>query len=320
MNLYLRSLRPVQLRLVAAIARHGKLRLAAASCGMTVPAASRMLTDMETQLNAALFERTAKGMRPTPSGEVLARHARKLTHDLDQMAQDFTAHLSGRGGSVRVGAVTGAALALVIPAILRLKHETPQVEVLLDVSSSSRLMWGLERGEYDFTLSRLAPEAHAPDYEISAGRDESILLMVRRGHPMAGRDPAALADLVEYPWTMQDRGAPIRHALDIAFHDEGIALPENLIKTASVVAIMALLRDSDVIAVVTHEVADLLLSPPFSADLVLLRLPRPIVIEPYHILRPRDRILSAAAKRLLDLVEQNLAGMTVTNSVNARRQ
>ena len=60
MNLYLRSLRPVQLRLVAAIARHGKLRLAAASCGMTVPAASRMLTDMETQLNAALFERTAK--------------------------------------------------------------------------------------------------------------------------------------------------------------------------------------------------------------------------------------------------------------------
>lgn len=59
---------------------------------------------------------------PTPSGEVLARHARKLTHDLDQMAQDFTAHLSGRSGSVRVGAVTGAA-ALVIPAILRLKHE-----------------------------------------------------------------------------------------------------------------------------------------------------------------------------------------------------
>ena len=99
-----------------------------------------------------------------------------------------------------------------------------------------------------------------------------------------------------------------------------VPLDDGSDPTASVVAIMALLRDSDVIAVVTHEVADLLLSPPFSADLVLLRLPRPIVIEPYHILRPRDRILSAAAKRLLDLVEQNLAGMTVTNSVNARRQ
>lgn len=307
MTTYLRSLRPVQLRLITAIAHHGKLHLAADACNMTTPAASRMLADLETQAGADLFVRTPKGMLPTPAGTVLANHARKLVHDIDRMAQDFAAHLGGTRASVQVGAVTGGALAAIIPATLQLKREAPLVDVSLDVASSSRLMWGLERGQFDFTLSRVGPDDYSRDFEIQPARDEAVLLMVRRGHPIAGASKVRLADLQDQMWTMQDRGAPIRHALEIAFHEEGIDLPENLIKTASVVAIMALLRDSDVIAVVTHEVADLLLSPPFSADLVMLDTERHIVIEPYHILRPRNRLMSAAAERLLALVKDQLA-------------
>lgn len=306
MTSYIRSLRPVQLRLITVIARHGKLRLAADACGMTVPAASRMLADMEAKLGTALFERAAKGMRPTPAGQVLTRHARKLVHDMDQMAQDFALHLGGQGGTVRVGAVTGAALAAVIPAILQLKQHAPMVDVSLDVSSSSRLMWGLERGEYDFALCRLGPEGDAHDFDFSPARNEAVLLMVRCQHALADREVVSLSELTAYPWTMQEKGAPIRHALEIAFREEGVPLPSNLIKTSSVVAIMALLRASDVIAVVTEEVADLLLSPPYSADLVLLRTERPIEIEPYHVLRPTDRTMSAAATRLLDLVSDFL--------------
>ncbi|MDA7430931.1 LysR family transcriptional regulator [Primorskyibacter aestuariivivens] len=304
--LYLRSLRPVQLRLVDAVARLGKLRLAADACSMTTPAASRMLADIETQLGTALFERTPKGMLTTPAGSVLATHTRKLVHDIDQMANDFAAHMDGTGGSVRVGAVTGGALAALIPAILDLKQDAPLVDVSLDVASSAQLMRGLEAGEYDFTLSRVGPHDYSRDFEIHPARNESVLLMVRRGHPMATTSKVQLRDLLGCLWTMQDRGAPIRHAIEIAFHEEGIDIPASLIKTASVVAIMALLRDSDVIAVVTEEVADLLLSPPFSADLVLLNTAKPISIEPYYILCPRDRLLSAAAQRLLDLVQARI--------------
>lgn len=169
MKSYLRSLKPGPLRLVAAIERLGKLRLAADACNMSVPAASRMLADMETQLGAELFERKPNGMSPTPAGKVLARHARKLTHDIDQMAEDFTQHLDGRGGSVRVGAVTGAALNAVIPAILEMKRDAPFVDVTLDVSSSSRLMWGLERGEYDFTLQPAGPRRLLARFRYSPG-------------------------------------------------------------------------------------------------------------------------------------------------------
>ncbi|WP_375175079.1 LysR family transcriptional regulator [Pseudooceanicola sp.] len=306
MALYLRSLRPVQLRLITAIARHGKLRFAADVCGMSTPAASRMLADMETHLGTDLFERKPKGMVPTPAGAVLAKHAAKLVHDVDQMAEEFAAHLGGKGGSVRVGAVTGGALAILIPAVLDLKRVAPKVDVSLDVSSSSQLMLGLERGDYDFTLSRVGSHDYSRDFDIIPAKTESILLMVRRGHPLADAGPVALSELQDALWTMQDRGAPIRHALEIAFHEEGIDLPETMIKTASVVAIMALLRDSDIIAVVTQEVADLLLSPPYSADLALLETVRPIAIEPYYVLCPKDRLISPAATRLLDLVKDRI--------------
>ena len=305
-SLYLRSLRPVQLRLIATIAQQGKLRLAADLCGMTTPAASRMLADMETQLATELFERRPKGMVPTPTGEVLVRHASKLVHDVDQMAAEFDAHLAGTGGAVRVGAVTGGALAIMIPAILEMKKDAPLVDVSLDVSSTAQLMHGLERGDFDFALSRVGSDDYSRGFDILPAQTESVLLMVRRSHALAGAGPVALADLRDAMWTMQDRGAPIRHALEIAFHDEGIDLPENLIKTASVVAIMALLRDSDVIAVVTQEVADLLLSPPFDADLVLLETRKPISIEPYYVLCPRDRLMSRAARNLLDHVRKRL--------------
>jgi DNA-binding transcriptional LysR family regulator len=265
-----------------------------------------MLAEVEAHLEVRLFERGPKGMVPTPAGEVLARHARKLVHDLDQMATEFDAHLAGEEGSVRVGAVTGGALAIMIPAILKMKHDAPMVDVSLDVSSSAQLMLRLERGEFDFTLSRVGALDYSRDFEISPAKTESILLMVRRGHPLAGAGPVALRDLQEELWTMQDRGAPIRHAMEIAFREEGTDLPRNLIKTASVVAIMALLRDSDVIAVVTQEVADLLLSPPYNADLVLLETTRPIAIEPYYVLCPRDQVMSPAARRLLDLVRARL--------------
>lgn len=316
MELYLKSLRPVQLRLIASIVRLGKLRLAANACNMTVPAASRMLTEIEGKLGLSLFERDAKGMTPTPVGRVLGRHALRVVHEIDQMAQDFVAHHQGTAGSVRIGAVTGAALAAVIPAILRLKREAPLLKVSLDVSSSSRLMWGLERGEYDFAICRLERGVDVGNFDISPARDEAVLLMVHGGHDLRHRDHLLLAEVADYPWTMQEHGARIRHAIELAFRREGADMPLNLIETASVVAIMALIRDTNVIAAVTEEVADLLLKPPFSADLVLLRTRDPITIEPYHVLRPRDRSLSAGAEQMLTLVKRLLDQTDVTSVGN----
>ena len=71
---FLQNMRPAQSRLVLEVATHGQLQVAAVACGMTQPAASRMLAEIEAQLGVRLFLRTPKGMEPTPEGALIAHH------------------------------------------------------------------------------------------------------------------------------------------------------------------------------------------------------------------------------------------------------
>ncbi|HBM61582.1 LysR family transcriptional regulator [Salipiger marinus] len=305
----LTDLRPAQARLIAAIADHGQLQVAASLCRMTQPAASRLLTDLERQLGTKLFQRTPKGMEPTPAGALLARHARRLQHDLARLADDFTDLRTGRGGVVRVGAVTGPALGQLVPAVQQLKTQTPSVDVSIEVAPSLTLVQALDRGELDFVLARLPPQMDEQDFVVEPARDEIVQLLVRASHPLLDRGPVGMAALRDMRWILQVRGAPIRNAIDTAFHDAGLAAPQDVISTSSLLAIIALLKDSDAVAPMSKEVIDLMLEPPVSADLRRLELDRLLTVAPYLIMQARGRVLPRAAERLLLLVQASIRQM-----------
>lgn len=302
----LRNLRPVQARLIAAIAKHGQLQVAASACGLTQPAASRLLAELERQLGARLFERTPKGMEPTPAGTLLARHATRLVDGLGHLSAEFAELQAGLGGAVRVGAVTGPALGQLVPAIQRFKAEAPLVNVSIEVAPSVTLVPALERGDLDFALARLPAWIDDRSFQIEPARHEVVRLLVREGHPMLGRGPLDLRELHTLPWILQDQGTPIRHAVDSAFHAEGLSSPPNVTTTSSLLAIIALLRESDAIAPMSQEVVNLMLEPPVSAGFRQLPFARNISVEPYMILTLRDRELPRAAQKLLRLVRTSI--------------
>ena len=97
------------LRLIVAVAEHTQLTIAAQALGMTQPAASRMLAEAVAQVGAPLFERNARGMVLTDVGEALARRARNVLDEIADAAEEVERLRTGRGGLVRIGAVTGAA-------------------------------------------------------------------------------------------------------------------------------------------------------------------------------------------------------------------
>ncbi|MEI4471277.1 LysR family transcriptional regulator [Frigidibacter sp. MR17.24] len=303
---HLANLAPRQARLVAAIAETGQLQAAATACAVTQPAASRMLADLERLLGTKLFQRLPKGMAPTPAGALLARHARRLLNDLGQLAEEFADLRAGLGGAVRVGAVTGPALGQLVPAVQALKAEAPQVDISIEVAPSVALVQMLERGDLDFALARLPARFDQRDFEFEPARDENVQVLVRAGHPMLGRGPLPIGALHGLPWILQDREAPIRRAIETAFHDEGHSSPADVITTSSLLAIIALLKDSNAVAPMSQEVLDLLLAPPVAADFGRIELNRLVTVEPYLILRARGRFLSRAAERLLELVRASI--------------
>jgi transposase len=116
-----------------------------------------MLAEIEAMVGQRLFERHPKGMVPTSIAEVLIRHATSLLRGLAATASEVGAFSSGKTGTVRVGSVTGAAVAYVVPAIQSLKQDANGAEVYVDVGPSDALMERLLNGDYDFILSRIPP-------------------------------------------------------------------------------------------------------------------------------------------------------------------
>lgn len=295
-------LKPAQLRLLLAIAESGQLFQAADAVGMTQPAASRMLAEIERQLGAALFQRQPRGMVPTEIGLMVIDRAGIVLRELGGMVEQLQSLRDGLSGSVRVGSVTGPAVSILVSAIREVKRVAPTSDINIDVLPSRDLLPHLVAGEMDFVLARTLPEFDSRDFVIHPMLEEHVRIIARSGHPLSGSTPVTVEELRRCEWIMQQRGAPIREATLAAFAAIGLAEPTNVVNTPSTLLTLAYLAQSDAVAPVSREVADLLIQAPVSANYVELPLATDIRVAPYYLLHLQRRPLSPFAERLWRLV------------------
>lgn len=301
------QLKTSHFKLILAIEEFGQLSTAANALATTQPAASRMLGDIERILEAPLCIRQPKGMTLTVIGKVVARRARQLLSEMNNMARDVEELKSGRGGTVKVGAVTSAAVSFVVPAIQQLKAAFPAVDVYLDVAPSDVLVRDLLGGQHDFILGRI-PSGLAPElFEIQAGRIEEVAIMVREDHPLSKTATITLADLCNYDWVAQDRGSPIRDAIDAAFFAARTTLPSRVTNTSSLLATLSILTNSTAVAPIARVVFDMLSSQEVATRVRRLVVKEVINIEPYNMMTTAGQTLSPTAGRLQQLVLAELA-------------
>ncbi|MDB6182450.1 LysR family transcriptional regulator [Paracoccus fistulariae] len=292
------ALKPAQLRLINQIDRHGQLQIAAEALAMTQPAASRMLAEVERQVGAALFTRGPKGMEPTETGLLFLRRARVILREMDSIATDIRDLRQGYAGSIRVGAVTGPAISYLVAAVRQVKQETPEAQISIDVMPSRDLLNHLIAGEMDFVLGRILPEYDSKSFNILPMHDEKVTLIARAGHPLARASVVTLTEMVAYEWVLQQRGSPIREATLAAFAGVGLAEPRNIINSPSMLLTIAYLSQSDAIAAVSNEVAQLLIRPPISASFTVLKTAQHMRVPPYYLLSLVRHPLSPLAQRL----------------------
>jgi DNA-binding transcriptional LysR family regulator len=244
-------------------------------------------------------------MLPTNAGEGLARRARNILDELTDAADEVERLRLGRGGIVRIGTVTGAAVGYVVPAIRALKEQSPEAEVHVDVANSEELISGLLALRHDMILGRVPMRMAPAGLSMQRARGERVQIVASAGHAAAARDAVSLADLVGAEWVMQGPGAPIRRAVEDAFLNLGAPLPRNVTNTASLLMALAQLRNPVVVTPVSQEVAHLLTAG--RSDLVILPVQEPILVAPYSLITLRDRRLSPVAVRCHDLLSSLVA-------------
>ncbi|MFF9912562.1 LysR family transcriptional regulator [Streptomyces sp. NPDC013457] len=200
-----------RLHILRAVADHRTVTAAAAALYLTPSAVSQQLAALEQETGHRLVERNARGARLTPAGEILLSHANAVLAQLERAESELAAYGSGEAGTVTVAAfATGIGL-VVAPAISGLARTSPGIRVRVrDAEGDESLL---------MVLDRQVDVAVAVEYRGAPGEDDARLTRVPLyaepfdavlppGHPLAGDERIALADLAKDAWIGQSAGNP----------------------------------------------------------------------------------------------------------------
>jgi DNA-binding transcriptional LysR family regulator len=292
------------LRMIVALEEHEMVSAAAAATNISQPAASRMIAEMEALLNAPLCERLARGVRLTPLGQSLARHARSVLLQLAQAEREISDLRDGRAGTAAIGAVTGPAIDLAAPAVAKLRALHPQIELTIKIDASNALARDLLAARLDFIIARVPDDLNPRLFNCFTIGVEEACLIVRRGHPLAGRGPVSVKELAGYEWVIQPRGTPLRRMIETMFLAENVPMPERLSNTTSLLLTMIMVAKSNAIAPISVEAAKFMAQSQGGGLVEILPTQRLMVVQPYSLIAVRNRALSPAAQSVYEFIRE----------------
>ena len=185
------AIQPADLGFFSALASAGSLSAAARELGITTPAVSKHLAQMEARLGTSLVNRTTRRMSLTPEGELYLEHARRILGEIDGMEEVLGVGKATPKGLLRVNATLGFGRSHVAPLISRFVRKYPEVEVQLQLSVNPP---ALTEDAFDVCIrfgvppdSRVIARRIAPNRRLLCA---SPAYLARRGVPKSPHDLA----------------------------------------------------------------------------------------------------------------------------------
>jgi len=250
----LNRLRMRQVALLLSIEELGTLHAASATLGMTQPAATKMLHELEDALGQALFDRIGRGLQLNDAGRCVLAHFHGMQGTITALSRELKAIRQGSAGKLFIGSIMAASPAFLTQALIRLKAQYPLLAVEITVATSDRLLELLQQGALDLVIGRLT-SASPDDYIFSPIAQEPLSVVVARDHPLAGKSRVKFAALLAYPWILQPRGSPMRDVMEQEFKTHQAPLPKGLIETASILTTTNLISQTRMVAVIPQSIA-----------------------------------------------------------------
>lgn len=208
-----------QLRIVSEIARTGKITSAASALGVTGPAVTLQLQQLEAMIGMPLFERERRQMRPTAAGELLADCARQVDDRIKSCIHALEQLAGLERGSVFVGVVSTAKY-FAAPALGGFKQAHAPIDLRLLVANRSEVLKALERLETDLAIMGRPPEdAKVESVELG---DHPHVVIASASHPLASKRRIAFDRLADETLLMREVGSGTRILTERLLMEAGV--------------------------------------------------------------------------------------------------
>ena len=251
----LNRMRMRQVALMLAIGEGGTLRHAADTLGMTQPAATKMIQELESALGQRLFERHGRGQRLTLAGVRVLGYFRGMRGSIESMARELDELRLGSSGRVSIGSIMAPSPTLLNRAILTLKKTYPLLTVDVTLDTSDKLLDLLREGLLDIAIGRIDEKSQA-EYVFTSLEDETLAVVVGASHPLSKKRRVPFAALLDFPWILQPIGSPMRTVLEQEFRALQVPTPRGMVETASILSTTQLIAESQMVGVLPWSIAN----------------------------------------------------------------
>src|SRR4051794_41120145 len=177
-----RRLRLRDLHVFHTVAQHGSMAKAAVHLGVSQPAVSEVIADLEHALGVRLLDRSPQGVEPTMYGNVLLKRSIAVFDELKQTVRDIEHLADPTTGEIRIACSLAIAFTVIPHVIERFAEKYPRVILHFDevTSSVTRNFPELRDRKYDLVLARgnslQADERRADDLNVDFLFDDPLVV------------------------------------------------------------------------------------------------------------------------------------------------
>jgi DNA-binding transcriptional LysR family regulator len=207
------------LRALRAVARHASFSRAASELGVTQPAVSMQVRQLEETLGQSLLERVGKRAFPTRAGEILLAHAERAFHEIDagvERVQQLRGVVAGR---VRVGTSNSISIYLLPPFLRKFRSRYPATELVVVTGNAPEIARAIVDSELDVGIVSLPVRAR--ELAVTPFFDDELVAIappLPRWRRLRSIGPKELA---REPLILFEPGGTVRRVIDGWFHRGG---------------------------------------------------------------------------------------------------
>lgn len=218
-----------------AVVRLRGMRPAAEALHVTQPAVSARIRELERLLEVQLFDRRGRKLLLTSAGQVLLEESRSLLAAADALQKRLAPLRGQRRGTLRLATIDAVSIYLLPEVYLEYRRAHPEVELLVQVVDSRRVLAAVRQGDVDLGFlalpegKRLPPE---PQLEFVPFYEDVLVCVASPSHELVGKSKLSLRQLASQPLVLYSRGSHTRTCLDREFHAHGLT-PQVAMETES---------------------------------------------------------------------------------------
>ena len=207
----MRNITMRQVRSVLALNEHGKISAAARALGLTSPAVTIQLQQLEEELGFQLFLRTRSGIDATEAGEIVIESAKRIAGELTTLEERIASLKGVSAGTIRLGVVsTGKYFAPRIMAAFNRLY--PGVQMTLIAANRTEIIEKLRNFEIDVALMGRPPK----DFSVRTTLfgDHPLVFIAAPDHALAGKLDITKEEIAQQKFIVRERGSGTRSSFE----------------------------------------------------------------------------------------------------------